>query len=1127
MPTSETDCTVKESLADEKVRDHDDDVDTNSRGSTTSPKNASNADRSVPDGSDPTSRADQTEPVGSVSTSSQSQMTKSNNDSHVTNGGGIRMCKVTDYSVEKFNRLLDRLDKGNFLIKSNFKKSYSLILTRSNGAGRGVSGVGNSTKECNNDSNNNCNDSVGGHGRKKKGNLIKANSSMGIYHQSAKSNEQREEQSDSKRKSPVMHDLNSIGDTGIQPDMSATGREAAIERVNERRRLADVGNNYNAKSLSLSYCNNEGGVDNNNDSDEFCRSEIFDNDSTVPESQPDFVQNDLTGDAERREKIVTGVPARKMENNYENIHPYSSSTLGHCPRKHIRRKSNISYWNHRQEDNNGQPSLSKAEHETGSNNDARNKSAIPTRFFKRQDYAQPELDFPSDHSEVTGEEKTFSKRGPKFGTDLFQLPFGGSRKKHDKTAPQLKNINLNFPNKTTYIDEQQLQQPQQPPTKVVRQPHLVLQPVHWQKNENKYFNKAKTQILKLGQRCKLIGSGKEKRNHYISSYNLDDLIKATHKYEENEKSNLSNKIVYKSYKSELDLTKNLAYLDTFLNETFDANDPPQQEGARKVRKPTRHGHKRAKSCSKTLDQMLMTASTTTAQLPQRPNNARTPQNLILLDDDAWSGLHKKVNSDRQLKNNMTPTASRSNKTKLASLIKMENDFSATVANEEDPFSDARLMLAGEKSGRSNTTSSSLSSSDYASVYSAPSSSGAGGTSSSATNKMQNLKLIGTPDEALLRSCGERDVVIEHSTPKRHSKSRHEEYGDNLNRALLLDDASSYYSLRANKSHHQIHNNFSDCTVSIEQRYHPHHHQDQDFHPHDFHNASTLQLPRLAQTNPFRDSSSHRHHRATRDSAQYRKQQNNPHHRRHHHQRQWHHHRQSPLEADLTYQEDYLEHYQNTRAAAAASLGSCFNPARSRGGSVASSAATIESNCDSSLEYFANQSYHYGNTIIDNDATLRNNISANERNDYNDDDDDDEDDVDGEDDASNSPAADNDDEEDATDDNDDNPNGDNDGNGGGKSVISSNHGYGNHLAAASGRSRAHSFTNNISPGSDLLSSSRSFSRGTTTAKLSGTVNPGFLSSYGPHRVIVSKSHKQHGAGGRGGGGGTELVLEYEC
>lgn len=204
------------------------------------------------------------------------------------------------------------------------------------------------------------------------------------------------------------------------------------------------------------------------------------------------------------------------------------------------------------------------------------------------------------------------------------------------------------------------------------------------------------------------------------------------------------------------------------------------------------------------------------------------------------------------------------------------------------------------------------------------------------------------------------------------------------------------------------------------------------------------------------------------------------------------------------------------------MGGCFNPTRSRGGSVASSAGNIESNCDSSFEYFANQSYHYGNTIIDNDETLRNNISVNERghSQRNDDDDDDDDnDVDGEDDASNSPTDkdDEDDDEDGNED-DDNPNGDNDGDSGGKSVISSNHGYGNHVAGR--RSRAHSFTNNISPNSDLLSSSRSFSRG--TAKLSGgTINPGFLSSYGPHRVIVSKAHKQHGSGG------GELVLEYEC
>ncbi|XP_065093433.1 uncharacterized protein LOC135714094, partial [Ochlerotatus camptorhynchus] len=1072
---------------------------------STSPKNASNTDRSVPgsDSTSPPSRGDQTEPIASAS-SYQSQ-TKSN-DSNETNGGGIRLFKVSDYSVEKFNRFLDKLDKNNFLIKTNFKKSYSLILTRSHVAEQSFA-VACTTKDSNNDSNNNCNDSV--EGKKQKGNLIKANSSTGIYHQLGKSIEQPQEQLDSKRKPPVTHDLNSISDTGIQQYPTAESKQKEIERVNERQRPAEAGNNYKTKSLSLSYCN-EGGKDNNNDSDEFCQSEIFDNDSTVPESQLDFVVNDLTGDAEKTADRIQ-VPARKMENNYENIRPCSSSTLSHCSRKHIRRKSNISYRNYHQEDNNGRMSLSKEEHEISSNNDARNKSAIPTRFFKRQDYAQPELDFPSDYSEPGGEGTTFSKRGPKVNADLFHLPFG-TRKKQDK-MPQLKNINLNFPNKTTHFDEQN----QQPSNKVACQPHLVLHPVQWQKNENKYFSKAKTQILKLGQRCKLLGTTKEKRNHYISSYNLDDLIKATHKYEENEKSNLSNKIVYKSYKSELDLTKNLAYLDTFLNETFD-NEPEQE--AQKVRKPTRprHVHKRAKSCSKTLDQMLMTASTTTAPLlmPQ-PNNART-QNLILLDD-AWSE-HKKVNSE-QLKNNTVSScsrASRTNKTKLASLIKMENDFSTTtVANEQNLFNDARPVMAGEKSGKSNTTSSSLSSSDYASVYSAPSP-GAGGNNSSG-NKIQNLKLIGTPEETL-RCCGERGDFIEYS-PKRPSKSRTEENDSNLD-LLVLDDGS-YYSLRANKSH-QIHNNSSNCSIPIERS----HNQDPEFYPHEFHNASTLQLPRLSQQNLYPDSSSstHRQQRATRDPAQFRKQHNNPHHRRHHHNhtqqrqhpRRWH-HRQSPLEADLTYQEDYLEHYQSTRAAAAAAAVG-FKPVQSKGGSGASS-GTIESNCDSSLEYFPNQSYHYGNTIIDNE-TLRNNISVNERGHVVDNADND---VDDEDDDSNSlddngvdDDDDDDNDEDADDGDDDgNPNGDNDGDSGGKiarDVIVS-HDYNDRVA---GRSRAHSFTNDFSQ-KDFLTSSRSFSRGTAVklSQASGTVNPSFLSSYGPHRVIVSKSHKQRG----------ELVLEYEC
>ncbi|KAL1376815.1 hypothetical protein pipiens_000623, partial [Culex pipiens pipiens] len=328
----------------------------------------------------------------------------------------------------------------------------------------------------------------------------------------------------------------------------------------------------------------------------------------VPESRPEFVVNDLRGDAAIEVGIGKQIRAKKMENNYENIRPFSSSTLSHYSRKHIRRKSNISYRNCHQEDNNDRAGLPKEEHgivstsSSNSNTDARSKSAIPTRFFKRQDYAQPELDFPSDYSESGGEARQpagSKKRTPKLGTDLFHFSFS-SRKKPEK-VPQLKNINLNFPNKTTHFEEQQSSRPQ---------PQFVLATAQCNKQERRYLSKAKTQILKLGQKCRLLGGSgsRDKRNHYISSYNLDDLIKATHKYEENEKSNLSNKIVYKSYKSELDLTKNLTYLDTFLNETFD-NEPERPGEANLGVVPAATARSRAHSFTNDFNQKdLLTSS---------------------------------------------------------------------------------------------------------------------------------------------------------------------------------------------------------------------------------------------------------------------------------------------------------------------------------------------------------------------------------------------------------------------------------------------------------------------------------------------------------------------------------------
>ncbi|XP_055539586.1 uncharacterized protein LOC129726658 [Wyeomyia smithii] len=1042
----------------------------------------------------------QTEPTGVIvgANSYQSQAKTIDNVSE-TNDGGIRLFKVSDYySVEKFNRLLDKLDKGHFLIKSNFKKSYSLILTKSNSRGVNAerrSSVVSPTKDCNNDSNNNesiqviaevTNDKGSAVGMKR-GNLIKANSSTGIYHSIGKRPE-------SKRKLSMTHDLNSISATGKQ----FPSKLADIDGVSIKQ--AETFNKYNSKSLSLPYCN-EGGKDNNNDSDEFCRSEIFDNDSIIPEGRVEFVANDQSEALEEREKSSPN-RARGVENNYENIHRYSSNTVSHYSTRQIRRKSNISRSNRRQEGNNSQASLSKEEHgivstSSSNSNEARSKSAIPTRFFKRQDYAQPELDFPSDYSEPGCEKRTVCKRGPKLSSDLFRFPFA-SRKKSEK-IPQLKNINLNFPNKTTGFEDQE-------PS------HLMLVAPQWQKSERKYFTRARTQIIKLGQRCKLFGGAKVKRNRHISSYNLDDLIKATHKYEENERTSLNNKTVYKSYKSELDLTKNLTYLDTFLKETFDNE---QQEPILRVatQRPARRGHKRAKSCSKTLDQMLMTAATTTTPvlMPQTTNNARTLQNLILLDE-TWGTGNKKVKSE-QVKNNTIPsstTASSTNKIKLASLIKMENDFNLVSANE-DAFDDGRPTI-GERSAKSNTTSSSLSSSDYASVYSAPSSS-AGGNSSSG-NKMQKLKLICTPEETL--RCYQQDAV-EYSS-RRHSKSKvytGTEANEGTQNLLppLLDD-SSHFSLHAANNPHPNNN-----PIAIEN-------QDQELYQKDFHNASTLKLSRPTRTGEsfrrsfYPDLSSRQQTASIREQRLIHKQQNNHHCHRQRHQRQHQHQRQSPLDVDLTYQEDYLEHYQNTRVAALVGLDTVLSL------SCGASSTASDSNGGSSLEYYRNPSYHYTKTVIDN-GSFRSNISTNEQHTdgADDDDDDDEDDTDDDDEV--------DDDDDINDDATvrdvgffkagDYCNADNNDDARVKErreitqdIVGSQDG--NELGLMAARSRAHSFTNNFNH-KDLLTSTRSFSR--TSVKLSqaagGNANPGFFGSYGPHRVIVSKSRKERG----------ELVLEYEC
>lgn len=105
------------------------------------------------------------------------------------------------------------------------------------------------------------------------------------------------------------------------------------------------------------------------------------------------------------------------------------------------------------------------------------------------------------------------------------------------------------------------------------------------KDDKTYFDKTKKSLLKIGQKCGLklnnSLSGSVPPKKYESS-SLREPLTATdrddgsHRYSSNaNRPTIVEKVPYKSYRSEMDLTKNLHYLDAFLNENFDKLSKPK------------------------------------------------------------------------------------------------------------------------------------------------------------------------------------------------------------------------------------------------------------------------------------------------------------------------------------------------------------------------------------------------------------------------------------------------------------------------------------------------------------------------------------------------------------------------
>lgn len=402
------------------------------------------------------------------------------------------------------------------------------------------------------------------------------------------------------------------------------------------------------------------------------------------------------------------------------------------------------------------------------------KSAIPTCSFQRQDYNRPpETVDVAVKSDAKGQAKLFNLS--RKSCNWFTIPLFAKTK--DKSIPSLKHANLHYPDKTS------------------KTPSVS--------NDRNFHTRAKYQLIKLGQKCKVLtleraGSGhhvrttviktntnhRKKYQHYNEinkSYRLDDFIRTTHllsgiaehnpNHNDVETNNggfqhphaeRRNSVIYKSYKSEIDLTRNLTYLDAFLNEHFER----ERSAIKTSEKPFKlennscqNSHKRVKSCSKDINYLKNVAQ----------HGQTAPMINDLHFDESIDGDY----SDSQfLGGNVTSTS-----------------FEFSAVNERKSRKLKQEMV--NDMVKLHTTSSSFSS-DYASVYSG------GSRESRAGANSEVEKLLSTPEE--FYNC---DPTLQKKQKRlqlrRLSQPIPEHLEGNDGSNFLLSEEASFAELKTNMS----------------------------------------------------------------------------------------------------------------------------------------------------------------------------------------------------------------------------------------------------------------------------------------------------------------------------------------
>lgn len=393
---------------------------------------------------------------------------------------------------------------------------------------------------------------------------------------------------------------------------------------------------------------------------------------------------------------------------------------------------------------------------------------IPTCPFQRQDYTKPDDEFQTDYNFIDNKVNKKSKRDKKdiFGFALSKVKLSGSSSGNDTGTssnllmetpvaiapsivssshhhqqqkghvPYLRKLNISYPNKT----------------------QLGGGCGTMPKDDRKYFDRTKKSLIRIGQKCGLrlsrpLEKGALGGGPPLQPPSSHRLLTIDSKGDAN--GLLVQRVQYKSYRSELDLTKNLHYLDAFLNENFDRLSKSQESHSigkvsRRKDAVKSYGHKRAKSYTKNLEKDLDdvmhdissgggggSAGSGGTALSSRVSAAHTETSCPSQDGYYTSGgggktelssnilTHKSMPIKYRLGGEPTGNVATMHYPHGVSSSDSFSTYNSKLSNRKDNVAHHNRDVSssgGDKSAKSNTTSSSLSSSDYASVYS-PSSSG--------------------------------------------------------------------------------------------------------------------------------------------------------------------------------------------------------------------------------------------------------------------------------------------------------------------------------------------------------------------------------------------------------------------